>query len=66
MKVQGTVSRSNDWIQLLKAEFNYTFLSYTENEVQSLNSRIVLVQGTTLEAINEETMKEELEKKIIT
>lgn len=66
MKVQGTVSRSNDWIQLLKAEFNYTFLSYTEKEVQSLNSRIVLVQGTTLEAINEETMKEELEKKIIT
>lgn len=62
MKVQRTSSRSSDRIQLFKAEFNYT-LSYAGKEVQSLNSCIVLVQGTTLETINEEIMKQELEKK---
>lgn len=65
MKVWETFSRSSDRIQLLKAEFNYMLLSYAEKEVQPLNSQIMLVQGPTLETINEETMKEELEKKLL-
>lgn len=65
MKVWETFSRSSDRIQLLKAEFNYMLLSYAEKEVQPLNSHIMLVQGPTLETINEGTMKEELEKKLL-
>lgn len=44
----------------MNAEFNYTLLSYAEEEVQSLNSHIMLVQGLTLETINERAARKKI------